>query len=102
MASVWELLQRGLSPVEERPRLAAALERKQYATRSGTPYVVIHRAETESYARLDPREADLLPLMDGRHSVKELVIAYYQQHGVLALARVAGLVHLLREERFLS
>src|ERR1051326_2157612 len=40
--------------------------------------------------------------MDGRHSVKELVIAYYQRHGVLALARVAGLVRLLREQHFLA
>src|SRR5689334_4142211 len=40
--------------------------------------------------------------MDGRRSVKELVIAYYQRHGVLARARVAGLVHLLRRERFLT
>ena len=40
--------------------------------------------------------------MDGQHSVKELVIAYYQRYGVFALARVAGLVRLLREQRFLN
>src|SRR5438067_1507260 len=39
--------------------------------------------------------------MDGRHSVKELVIAYYQRYGVLALARVAGLVRLLGQQRLL-
>jgi CRP-like cAMP-binding protein len=64
--------------------------------------VVVHNPATRTYARLDPREFDLLPLMDGRHSVKELVIAYYQRHGVLALARVAGLVGLLRQHHFLT
>jgi putative peptide zinc metalloprotease protein len=39
--------------------------------------------------------------MDGRHSVKELVVAYYQRNGALALARVAGLVQLLRQQLFL-
>ena len=40
--------------------------------------------------------------MDGQHSVKELVIAYYQRYGVLALSRVAGLVQLLRTQGFLA
>jgi len=100
--TVWEALQRALSPVEERPRAVADIEAAHYTTRSGTPYVVIHNRAAESYARLDPREFDLLELMDGGHTVKELVIAYYQRHGVLALGRVAGLVQLLRAERFLS
>jgi putative peptide zinc metalloprotease protein len=63
--------------------------------------VVVHNPAERAYARLEPREFDLLPLMDGRHSVKELVIAYYQRFGVLALARVAGLVRLLTEQRLL-
>ncbi len=81
--------------------MVSGIESARYVTRSGTPYVVVHNPRAETYARLDPREFDLLELMDGRHSVKELVIAYYQRHGVLALARVAGLVQLLRSERFL-
>src|SRR3954464_956119 len=101
MTSVWLDLQRALSPVEERPHIVSGVESATYATRSGSPYVVIHNPAAETYARLDPREFDLLQLMDGRHSVKELVVAYYQRHGVLALARVAGLVGLLRNETFL-
>jgi putative peptide zinc metalloprotease protein len=40
--------------------------------------------------------------MDGEHTVKELVISYYQRYGVLALSRVAGLVGLLRQQRILE
>jgi putative peptide zinc metalloprotease protein len=102
VSTVWEALGRALSPVEDRPRVAPALESAAYRTRGGAPYVVVHNPAARTYARLDPREFELLPLMDGQHSVKELVITYYQQHGVLALARVAGLVTLLRQQHFLT
>ena len=101
MSTVWESLARTLSPVEGRPRVAPGLESARYTTRSGAEYVVVHDPSGRAYARLDPREFDLLPLMDGRHSVKELVIAYYQRYGVLALARVADLVRLLSQQRLL-
>jgi putative peptide zinc metalloprotease protein len=99
--TVWNVLARSLSHVEDRPRVASGLESARYVTRSGDAYVVVHHPAGRAYARLDPREFDLLPLMDGQHSVKELVIAYYQRHGVLALARVAGLVRLLNQQHLL-
>jgi CRP-like cAMP-binding protein len=102
VSTVWEALGRSLSPVEDRPCVVADLESAAYKTRGGSPYVVVHNPASHTYARLDPREFELLPLMDGRHSVKELVVAYYRRYGVLALARVAGLVGLLREQHFLT
>jgi putative peptide zinc metalloprotease protein len=99
---VWQALQRALSPVEDRPCVVTRLESAAYTTRGGSRYVVVHNPAARTYARLDPREFELLPLMDGRHSVKELVIAYYQRHGVLALARIAGLVGLLRQQHLLT
>jgi CRP-like cAMP-binding protein len=101
ITSVWESLRRALSPVEERPRVAPNLEAAAYTTRAGAGYVVVHRPDAHAYARLDPREYELLELMDGTRSVKELVIAYYQRHGALALPRIAGLIHLLRIQGFL-
>ncbi|HEY0581927.1 MAG TPA: cyclic nucleotide-binding domain-containing protein [Chloroflexota bacterium] len=102
MVTVWAALGRALSPVEDRPRVAPALESVRFTTRTGTEYVVIHNPATRAYARLDPREFELLDLMNGQHSVKELVIAYYQRHGVLALSRVAGLVGLLSAQGLLA
>ena len=100
MTTVWQALARALSPVEDQPRIAADLESATYHTRAGAAYVVIRRGH--AYARLDPREFELLSLMDGNRSVKELVIAYYQRHRVLALARVAGVVALLHRQGFLA
>jgi putative peptide zinc metalloprotease protein len=102
VTSVWAALGRAMSPVEDRPRIASGIESACYCTRSGAQYVVIHLPTRHTYARLDPREFELLALMDGKRTVKELVIAYYQRYGVLAMARVAGLVRLLREQRFLA
>src|SRR5438067_13934926 len=101
MTSAWASLGQALSPVEDRPRVARGIESACYRTHTGAEYVVVHNPGARTYARLDSREFDLLSLMDGRHSVKELVVAYYQRHGVLALARVAGLVRLLRQQQFL-
>jgi CRP-like cAMP-binding protein len=101
VSTAWDTLTRALSPVEDRPRLAPNIESATYLTRGGVEYVVVHSPSTRAYARLDPREFGLLSLMDGQHTVKELVIAYYQSNGVLALARVAGLVRLLRQQHFL-
>jgi len=100
--TVWSALVRALSAVEERPRLASGLESAQYTTRVGRPYVVVHNPRAETYVRLEPREFELLELMDGTRSVKQLVVSYYQRNGVLALPRVTGLVRLLRAERFLT
>lgn len=100
--SVWDRLGRALSPVEQRPRVAVEVEAAQFTTRSGTPYVVIHNPVDHTYLKLDPREYELLPLMDGTCTVKALLVEYYQRHGVLALARIAGLVHALHSHRFLA
>jgi len=78
------------------------IEVARFRTRSGHPYVVIHNPTVHTYLKLDPRELGILGLMDGTRTVKSLVVAYYQRHGVLALSRIAGLVEILRAHRFLT
>jgi putative peptide zinc metalloprotease protein len=99
---VWGRLAQALAPTEERPQVVAGIEAAHHVTRSGRRYVVVHNPMAESYLRLDPREFDLLALMDGTRTVKSLVVAYYQRHGMLALSRVTGLVEILRANRFLT
>lgn len=101
-ASLWEALERALSPTEERPRVVQPLEAAPQTTRGGLPYVVVRNPLANTYLKLDPREYDLLPLMDGSRTIKELVIAYFQRHGTLAPTRIAALVQLLRANRLLA
>jgi CRP-like cAMP-binding protein/Zn-dependent protease len=91
-----------LLPTEERPRVAVGIESAHQRTRAGLAYVVIHNPANHAYLKLDEEEFELLPLLDGEHTVKELVIEYYLRHEVLALPRIAGLVRLLRVHGFLA
>ncbi len=100
--SAWDALKRALTPIEERPRVVPNVEASRQTTRAGAPYVVIRNPAANTYLKLDPREYDLLPLMDGTRSVKALVVEFYQRHGVLAVPRITTLVQLLRTHRFLS
>ena len=99
---VWDRLERALSPTEARPRVVSGIEVAHHTTRSGRPYVVIRNAVAQTYLKLDPRELELVLLMDGTRTVRSLVVTYYRRNGVLALSRVAGLVEVLRTHRFLE
>lgn len=101
-ALVWDRLARVLSPVERCPRIVVDVEYAHQAWRDGTPYVVIHNQDAGTYLKLDPREAELLPLMDGTRSIKTLAVEFYQRHGQLVLPRIAALVNTLRNEQFLE
>lgn len=90
-----------MMPIEARPRAVPNIEASHQTTRSGTAYVVIRNPAANTYLKLDPKEFALLPLLDGTRTVKELVVEYYLQNGVLALPRITGLMQLLRSHQFL-
>jgi len=99
--SIWDGVERALLATEERPRLCEGIESAHQRTRAGLAYVVIRNPANHAYLKLDEEEFELLSLMDGEHTVKELVVEYYLRHDVLALPRIAGLVHLLKTRGFL-
>jgi putative peptide zinc metalloprotease protein len=101
-APIWDEVERALVATEERPRLAGGAESAHQRTRAGVAYVVIHNPANHAYLKLDEEEFELLVMMDGEHTVKELVIEYYLRHEVLALPRIAGLVRLLKLHGFLA
>lgn len=101
-ASVWETLAHTLSLSEERPQIVAGVESAQQTTRAGAAYVVIRNPAANMYLKLDPTEFELTRLMDGARTIRELVIAYYQQNGVLAMSRIVDLVRLLQKSHFLT
>lgn len=100
--SIWDQLGHALEPIEERPRVVRDIEASHQTTRHDTPYVVIRNPAANTYLRLDPKEFDLLSLMDGTRTIKELVIEYFRRNGVLAVPRVTGLVQRLASHHFLD
>src|SRR3954469_19891763 len=99
--SVWAALERALGPDGQRPRLRGGLERRDFVTRRGEPYAIVKNPATDSYLRLGPSDSFLLDLMDGEHSVRDLVLAYLQRYDALAFARVSDLLEQLHEGHFL-
>ncbi len=98
----WTALEGSLSRLEFRPRIVAPIEPAHLTDRRGAPYVVVRNIASSRYLRLEVREHDLLPLMDGTRSVMDLVVADYERAGELATGRVLSLVRALRKNEFLD
>lgn len=99
-------------PLTARPRRRGGWALKQVPTTGGgTPPWVLSNTRTGAYLQLDEREVFLWNRLDGDHTVRDLLFAYADRFGELALPRIetalaafagAGLLRGLpgqREER---
>lgn len=101
-ASVWAVLQRALLPIHACPRVVTTLEVAAQTTTSGKSYFVLRNTAQNTYLKLEPREYELVGLMDGTRTVRQLVVEYFMRTGALAVPRVTGLVQLLATNSFLA
>lgn len=101
-ASVWKQLQQAVAPIYARPRMVTTLEVAQHRTTHGKPYVVLRNTAQNTYLKLEPREYELVGLMDGTRTVQQLVVEYFMRSGALAVTHVTGLVQLLARNAFLA
>lgn len=99
---LWDMLAVKVDPAEFRPKLASDIEVKRFTLRWGNDYAIIANPRDLLHYRLEPGEADLLPLMDGTRTVKEIVVGRLQESGDLELSGVADLVRQLRLGNFLE
>jgi CRP-like cAMP-binding protein/Zn-dependent protease len=99
---LWERLKVLVEPSEYRPTLAAGVELKEFKLRWGNDYAMIANPTHKVHFRLEPEEAELVRLMDGRRTVKEIVVDRFRESGSLELDRAADLVRELRVGSFLD
>ncbi|MGH2636229.1 MAG: cyclic nucleotide-binding domain-containing protein [Actinomycetota bacterium] len=99
---LWGELAERVDPAEFRPQLAADVEVKEFALRWGNDYAMIANPRELLHYRLEPGEVELLPLMDGTRTVKEIVVERFRESGDLELSGVADLVRQLRVGDFLT
>jgi CRP-like cAMP-binding protein/Zn-dependent protease len=99
---LWERLKVLVEPSEHRPRLAPGVELKEFQLRWGNDYAMIANPTHTVHFRLEPEEAELVRLMDGRRTVKQIVVERFQESGSLELDRAADLVRELRVGSFLE
>lgn len=99
---VWDELAELVDPASSRPRLAPDIEVKRFPLRSGNDYAIAANPRDLVFYRLEPWEADLLPLMDGVRTVKDILVERLQGSGDLEMSGVADLVWQLRVGNFLT
>jgi len=98
----WDDLAARVDPAEFRPQLAPDIEVKRFGLRWGNDYAMIANPRELLHYRLEPGEIDLLPLMDGTRTVKEIVVERFRESGDMELPAVADLVRQLRVGNFLT
>ena len=99
---VWRRLSDLVDPAQFRPKLAPDIERKVQHLRWGNAYAVIMNPRDHIHIQLTPRDLELLDLMDGTRTVKEIVFERFQDKGSLELEGVADMVRSLYEANFLE
>jgi CRP-like cAMP-binding protein len=100
--SVWKLLAESVDPGKLRPKLADDVEIKEFRLRWGNDYAMIANPRDLIHYRLEPGELEVVRLMDGTRSVKEIVVERFRESGDLDLSAVADLVRELDEGNFLE
>ncbi len=99
--SLWRWLAQQVDFARERPRRRNDLElTRLQSEKLGTHYIVKNPAAGR-YLKLTPEDHFLFSLMDGEHTVRDLLLAYYREFGALAFSRVLGLIQELKEGLFL-
>ncbi|MDQ6746768.1 MAG: PqqD family peptide modification chaperone [Candidatus Dormibacteraeota bacterium] len=91
------------TPMDVRPRRRSGWALKRAPSAPGRERWVLRGASSAQYLQLTDRDVFLWNLMDGENTVRDLVLAYFQEYGQLAMNRVtqlldqlagAGLLHL--------
>ena len=100
--AVWKQLAELLDPGRLRPKLADDVEIKEFRLRWGNDYAMIANPRDLIHYRLEPGELELVRLMDGTRTVKEIVVDRFRESGDLDLSAVADLVRELSEGNFLE
>ncbi len=99
---LWDRLSMLVDPAEIRPQLAPDVEVKEFHLRWGNDYAMIANPRDLLHYQLEPGELELLPLMDGTRTVKEIVVERFRESGDMELSGVADLVQTLRVGNFLT
>ncbi len=98
---LWQWLAQQADFARERPRRRTDLECTQFESARLGSYYVLKNPARGSYLKLAPEDHFLFSRMDGEHTVRDLLLAYYREFGSLAFSRVLGLIRELKEGGFL-
>jgi len=99
---LWQRLADMVDPAQLRPKLAEDIEIKVFHLRWGNDYAMLANPRDLIHYQVSPADAEAIRLMDGTRTVKEIVLARFQDSGDLELSAIADLVRQLSEGSFLE
>jgi len=99
---VWEALGDALDLGSLRPKLAEGVEVVRFSTRWGSGYTMVKNPRGPAYFRFSAEDGDVLELLDGTRSVRELVVERMRDSNAFEFDNVVELVQLLEEGDFLE
>jgi len=98
--SLWDQLSTRVDVGEYRPKLASDIEIKAFTQRSGDEYYMLANPRDLVHYRIQGPDYELVKLMDGTRTVKEIVVERFEDSGEMDLGGVADFVFQLRSENF--
>ncbi|HET6817107.1 MAG TPA: cyclic nucleotide-binding domain-containing protein [Mycobacteriales bacterium] len=99
---VWEALDDALDLGSLRPKLAEGVEVVRFETRWGNGYTMVKNPRGPDYFRFSAEDGEILDLLDGTHTVRELVVDRMRDSNAFEFDNVVDLVQLLYEGDFLT
>ncbi len=101
LAQLWAWLQAQIDAALYRPCAAPGIVARRL-DEDGVTYYVLKNPHQNVYLKLSASDYALWTWMDGSRSVKDLVMAYFEQFKTLAFGRVTSLVDELKANGFLT
>ena len=98
---LYDRLERAIDIGEFKPRLAPYTEIREFPDER-EQYAMIANTRDLLHYRLEPGEVEIVRLMDGTRTVKEIVVERFRESGDLELGGVADLVYALYVKNFLD
>ncbi|MFN2464811.1 MAG: PqqD family peptide modification chaperone [Candidatus Dormibacteria bacterium] len=83
------------TPMDMKPVRRSGWALKRAPSAPGRERWVLRNTRTSQYIQLTDRDVFLWNLMDGEHTVRDLVLGYFQEYGQLAMNRVTQLLDQL-------
>ena len=99
---VWEALETRVDLAELRPKLRDDVEIKVFRVRWGNDYLMIANPRDLLHYRLPAADLDLLGMLDGTRTLKQIVVERFEESGELELSAAMDLVRTLYEGNFLE
>ncbi len=99
---VWDRLGARVDPAEYRPHLRDEIEIKIFRLKWGNDYAMIANPTDLLHYEIQVGDVELLRMMDGTRTVKDIVVERFRESGDLELDNVVDLVTMLRTNNFLT